>query len=194
MRHRHHHVPTANSAVPWWTDEDLFKQPPPTEECPICMLQLPVNIAETRYKSCCGKLVCIGCICAANTADNRRLCPFCRTPEATSDREEIERLKKRVAEANDAMATFQLGGYYRDGEMGFPQSYNKANKLFLRAGKLGCAEAYNNIAGSYHIGRVVERDAEKAKYYYELAAMGGSVWARHTLGLWEDDSGNHGEL
>ena len=68
-------------------DEALFKQPPPREECDICMLPLPIDPAEQKYQSCCGKVLCMGCIHAAYTADNRRLCPFCRTPEATSDGE-----------------------------------------------------------------------------------------------------------
>jgi TPR repeat protein len=36
----------------------------------------------------------------------------------------------------------------------------------------------------------VERDTSKAKYYYELAAMGGHVRARHNLGIVEGSAGN----
>ena len=46
-------------------------------------------------------------------------------------------------------------------------------QLFLRAGKLGSASAYNKIGIAYINERGVERDMKKAKYYYELAAMGG---------------------
>ena len=34
-------------------------------------------------------------------------------------------------------------------------------------------------------------DIKKAKYYYELAAMGGNVHARHNLGSLEGQAGNH---
>src|SRR5210317_2467041 len=50
-------------------DEALFKQPPPREECDICMLPLPINAEEQRYQACCGKVLCMGCIHAAWMAD-----------------------------------------------------------------------------------------------------------------------------
>jgi hypothetical protein len=36
----------------------------------------------------------------------------------------------------------------------------------------------------------VERDTKKAKYYYELAAMGRDIDARHNLGVVEAKAGN----
>ena len=162
-------------------DEALFKTPPPRDECPICTLPLPINLKEISYQACCGKTLCAGCIDATFKADDRQLCPFCRTPEAGTDGEYVERLKKRLA-SDDADAITQLGCYYYNGRMGLPQNYRKANKLYLRAGELGCALAYHNLAISYGQGRGVERDDKKAKYYLELAAIGGYVKARHDLG------------
>jgi len=153
------------------------------------MLTLPIHPAEQKYQTCCGKVLCQGCIQAAYTADNRRLCPFCRTPKATSDGEIIERLKKR-AEGNDAKATHQLGCYYNDGIRGLPHDFNKAMELWLRSGELGCVMSYGNIGAAYHTGEGVERDMKKAKHYYELAAMGGVVLARHNLGILEVQAGN----
>ena len=72
---------------------------------------------------------------ANNWAGNHG-CPFCRTPEFTSDNERVERLKKR-AEANDANAIYELGHCYRVGEVDLPQDSAKAMELWLRAGKLG---------------------------------------------------------
>ena len=43
-------------------DEKLFKQPPPLEDCPICFLRLPYIVSSRRYKTCCGKVICCGCI------------------------------------------------------------------------------------------------------------------------------------
>ena len=121
--------------------------------------------------------------------DSRQLCPFCRTPGVTSQGEHIERLKKR-AKGDDANAINQLGCCYNEALRGFPQNYEKAMELWLRAGELGCATAYNYIAVAYHDGEGVERDMRKAKYYYELGAMGGDAAARHNLGTVEAHAGN----
>ena len=102
----------------------------------------------------------------------------------------MKRLKKR-AEADDADAIYQLGGHYDSGGLdGLQQDSKKAVGLWLRAGNLGCAAAYHNLAVAYDNGRGVERDMKKAKYYYELAAMGGHVSARYNLGHLEQDAGN----
>ena len=170
-------------------DEDLFKEPPPRDECDICMLTLPIAATEQKYQSCCGKVLCFGCIHAAYKADARMLCPFCRTPEATSGGEGIERLKKR-ADCNDATAISTLADLYHNGDMGLPQDYNKAMELYHHAGELGCALSYSKISYAYNNGEGVERDTKKAKHYAELAAMGGGATARHNLGILEKIAGN----
>lgn len=183
-------TPCANGEeAPRYTDEDLFKQPPPRDECPICMLTQPVNESATIYQACCGKILCGGCIHAELTKNNRTICPFCRTPAQASDKETIERIMKRI-DANDAEANYALGCYYYDGRMGLRQNRKKANKLWLRAGKLGCSMAYTNIGYAYRYGDGVEIDEKKAKYYYGLAAIGGGVTARCNLGLFEQRAGN----
>ena len=78
-----------------------------------------------------------------------------------------------------------------EGSTGMPQDSAKANELWLRAGELGCAAAYSNLGNSYDEGRGVEVDINKAKYYYELAAMNGNVSARHNLGCVEIYAGNY---
>ena len=98
-------------------------------------------------------------------------------------------MKKR-ADGGDARAIYNLGGCYYRGEYGLRQNHNKGMKLWLRAGELGDATAYTNIGNSYCAGTGVERDENKAKYYYGLAAMGGSAAARHNLGNWERRAGN----
>jgi len=176
--------------TPCFSDEDLFKEPPPREdECPICFLAQPFNEGETTYFSCCGKVICDGCVHAAEHADDRGLCPFCRALPPTSNGEIIERIKERVA-ACDAVAIYTLGCDYAHGRYGLRQNTAKAMKLWLRAGELGCLEAYCNIGYAYNNGDGVERDANKAKYYWELAAMRGDARARHNLGLSEQIAGN----
>ena len=61
----------------------LFKQPPPNEDCPICMIPLPSLEKASTYYSCCGKMICSGCIYALTAKRNKKgemTCPFCRTP------------------------------------------------------------------------------------------------------------------
>ena len=67
-------------------DEKLFKQPPPKEDCPICMLPIPTLSKGSKYKICCGKRICSGCIYAVALRDGGiGICPFCRTPTPTSE-------------------------------------------------------------------------------------------------------------
>jgi len=69
-------------------DDPLFQDPPPKEDCPICMLPMPHNSGicdvHTQYQSCCGKMICIGCAYAANEemkkGNLKRVCAFCRVP------------------------------------------------------------------------------------------------------------------
>ena len=181
---------TNGEVAPSWTDDDLFKQVSPNEECPICMLPLPLNGEQQRYKSCCGKTLCMGCIHAIEAEDKRStICPFCRSPVATLHSEDVERINKR-AEANDAEAIYNLGCFYREGRIGLRQDCAKAMELWFRAGELGCTAAYSSIGYAYDSGEGVERDMKKAKYYWELAAMGGNVNARYNVGLLEGCAGN----
>ena len=119
-----------------------------------------------------------------------KLCPFCKTPNATSEEEEVKRVEKLMEKGNPN-AFNQLAGYYEDGTMGLPQDWAKANELYLKAGELGCAMAYYNLGTLYYAGRDVEVDKKKAKYYYELAAVNGDVNARHILGMMEGQAGNY---
>ena len=187
--HRSKHKKECKKRAADLHDEALFKEPPPRDECPICMLPLPKNPKEQKYQPCCGKVLCYGCIHEVYKADNRGLCPFCRTSEVASEEECMERIKKRV-DGGDAIAMRQLGCYYQDGIRGLPQDYEKAMELWLRAGKLGSAAAYCKVADAYYHAEGVERDVKKANYYDELAAMGGVAKARHNLGVLDNNVGN----
>ena len=170
-------------------DIKLFKQPPPNEDCPICMLLLPSLHTGKRYKSCCGKDVCSGCIHAVEIRDGGLgLCPFCRTPTPTSE-EIVEQFKKRV-EMKDATGMYGLGCYYYDGEYGLQQDRVKALELWHQAAELGHATSYYSIGQAYYQGIGVERDVKKANHYYELAAMKGDTWSRHNLGNAEARTGH----
>jgi len=170
------------------SDEDLFRQPPPKEDCPICFIRMPSLVSGYVYRSCCGKLICRGCIYANSKLHEDDLCPFCRTPAPTTKKETVKRINKR-ADVGDAMAIHNQGCYYNNGIYGFPQNYAKALELFHRAGELGDAKAYYSGC-TYDNGRGVERDINKARHYWELAAMRGNIMARHNLACLEGKSKN----
>ena len=170
-------------------DKKLFKQPPPKEDCPICMLPLPSLFTGLKYRACCGKMICSGCIHAVEKQDGGiGRCPFCRTPTPTA-KEMIEQMKKRM-EIGDAKSIYEMGCYYYHGRYGLPQDHNKTLDLWHRAAELGYAPSYYNIGNAYYAGNGVERDMKKANHYYELAAMGGVVEARLNLGVFERRVGN----
>ena len=196
-KHRHKHKKECDEHVRQVAeihDKELFKQPPPADDCPICFIRLPSLQNGRTYMQCCGKEICTGCLYAPVYDDRgnkvaEKTCPFCRTPHLTID-EAVEREKKRM-EVNDAIAIQMIGYYYRDGVYGYPQDFIKALELFHRAAELGCSRAYNSIGYVYEVGsRGVEIDEKKALYYYELAAMRGNEYARYNLGNSEKRLGN----
>eukprot|EP00979_Chaetoceros_neogracilis_P003372 scaffold588_cov282-Chaetoceros_neogracile.AAC.11 len=173
-------------------DKKLFKKPPPNEDCPICYLRLPIDLDQSMYQPCCGKMLCFGCVHAHSVAASdteKGKCVFCRTEPSSSDEEEIERIKKRV-EANDAQAMFLLGSYYHFGVKGLRQDHAKALVLLHKSAKLGHNGAHNNISVYYHEGGIVEKDSRKVTYHGQLAAMAGHLKARYDLGCDEDNAGN----
>lgn len=190
-------------------DDPLFQDPPPKEDCLICMLPMPVNSGicdvHTNYQSCCGKIICCGCVQAAREEAKRRnkerkqmnkrkmedLCPFCRVPDTTSDEKEVERLKQRIkSKDDDADAFLRLGNGYSYELWGLKRDRDKAFELWSKAAKLGSVEAHDQIAKLYKNGFVPDHDGvnwdiDKAQYHMELAAIGWHEVARHNLGMME---------
>ena len=193
-KHKTKHKKACDRRVAELHDIELFKEPPSEEDCPICFLRLPTHETGRRYKTCCGKVICSGCIHApiyddqGHAMDNK-ICAFCRTPTPTTDKEIVNRLMRRV-DANDAKAMRMLGDFYYDGRFGLPQDHTKALELYHRAAELGDATAYSNIGVAYYNGQGVNKDKKKALHCYELAAMGGYIEARYRLGAFEEDAGN----
>ena len=190
-KHRSKHKKKCDRRVAELHDEALFKQPPPHyKDCPICFQRMPTLDSGSKYKSCCGKVICSGCIHAVRIRDGGvGLCPFCRTPIPDSDEDVIQRLNKRM-EAGDAEAFSCMGFYYANGIRGLPQDHSKAIELYYKAGELCHAAAYCSIGQSYKFGRGVRIDDKKAKHFYEVAAMQGDAMARNNLGCMEEEAGN----
>ena len=188
-KHRTKHKKACQRRVAELHEEQLFKEVEP-DECPICLLSLSGAERTETFQTCCGKIICSGCSYAMKMSEGKDLCAFCRTPPATSSKEETKRIHKLMDNGNGE-AYYLLAGYYADGAVGMPQDHQKANELYLKGGELGSATAYYNLGNSYRQGRGVERDMKKTKYYYELAAMGGCLEARNNLGCMEGDAGNY---
>jgi len=185
-KHRKKHKKACEKRVAELHEEQLFKDPPPPEECPICMLTPPLD-GEVVFQSCCGKLICVGCIYAMKTSERKDLCAFCRTPDANTDEEHIKRIEKLMDNGNGD-AFHALAGLYAAGALGLTQDDSKANELYQKAGELGCANGYYNLGLSYDLGYGVEVNEEKAKHYFELAAIGGHMNARYNLGCLEGEA------
>ena len=162
------------------------------EVCSICTLRLPTLYTGRKYMTCCGKVICSGCLHAprydylGNKVDNRK-CAFCRAPAPKTNEEAITRMSKRV-EADDPLAIGLLASYYREGKYEYPRDHTKAFELLHLAAELGNAKAYNSIGYAYDHGKGVEVDKKKARHYFELAAIGGDEVARHNLGIMEKNA------
>ena len=67
------------------SDPELWKPHPPTEDCPVCLVPLPLEYEKTTYITCCGKVICRACklesdraLEITNAERSRRSCPHWR--------------------------------------------------------------------------------------------------------------------
>ena len=181
-------------------DDELFKDPPPKEDCPLCFLPMPyadghVCGVTVKYMPCCGKTLCCGCVLASQDeirkGNIKPWCPFCRVPLPKSGKEDVKRYRKRM-KLNEAEAFFHLGVDYNYGDNGLPKSLNKTMELLERAAELG------SIKANYHLGNMylptnmggkgaaingVEEDIKKATHITNLLLLEGTNKQGSTLVL-----------
>lgn len=97
----------------------------------------------------------------------------------------MSRITKRMNEKNDGKAYNFMGTGYLYGQYGLPTDAIKAKDLFLKGGQLGSSDGYCNVGNLYSdgnvLGRGIEQDKKKAKYYYELSSIMGNVDARYSV-------------
>ena len=100
------------------SDDKLFGDPLPKENCPICLTSMPfsnhgVCNVKKQYLPCCGKMICNGCMITVGEETNKgnlkACCILCKMPNPRSDEEYIERIKKRMQVNNDVEAFYELG-------------------------------------------------------------------------------------
>ena len=61
ISHRKQHKKACKKRAAELYDEKLFKEVEP-DECPICLLPLVNGDSTETFQSCCGKVICNGCI------------------------------------------------------------------------------------------------------------------------------------
>ena len=199
------------------SDQALFKDPPPKEDCPICFLPMPINlmscvslppatiscvpnfdyaIANEELQclgmkhnySCCGKSICKGCLYSSIVAGDNMICPFCKTEgKAKTGEDKIEELMKRV-EANDADAMYVMGTHYYGGAHGLQQNQERAMELWKQASQLGSIDAHYFL-GNMCFAEGGNKNLKKAKFHLEPAAMAGHEVARYMLGFMDFEEG-----
>jgi len=129
---------------------------PSREECPICMIPLPLNGAETIFWICRGKIICCGCIYDQFLVDRKdghltidessfRICPFCRNGSTTFD---ILDREMKLAKVGHPTALFRIGIRHFDGEL-LQRDTQEGIKWFRRVAEAGEAEAAFNLGVCY---------------------------------------------
>ena len=173
------------------TEKNLGPLPdlPPREECPICMCELPTHESLTSYFVCCGKIICSGCNYQHQMKSGQPTCAFCREP--ITDEEMFTRYRKRI-ERGDTAALYNMAIKYRDGKSGLAVDQTKCIELLRDCADLGCPEAQYYLGEYHHDGEMgLEENEGEAVKYWEKAAAGGRLLARHNLGCIEEHNGDH---
>ena len=88
---------------------------------------------------------------------------------------------RALADEGDALAQFNLGVRYANGE-GVPQDDVEAVRWYRLAADQGHAEAQFNLGAMYDDGRGVPEDDAEAVRWYRLAADQGLGTAQYNLG------------
>ena len=186
------------------SDPELWKPRPPNEDCPVCLVPLPLEIEKIAYNPCCGKEICTACnkenYRALEVMNEKRRkkdlpplnksCAFCRESIYKNDAEYAEQIKKRIDKGDDeAVVTMAL--WYLDGLKGLPKDEAKAMELAKRAAGMGYARAMHLLGLAYIKGaHGCPRDEKKGIGYLENAVKMGDVASRYSLGSISAIEGN----
>ena len=210
----------AGSPAP--TAEAEPAEAPPHDECDECVLccyPLPLKLDETTYKSCCGEMICDGCVIAqqrtliigtdvkkpikGSKEEEREfrtillsnqscvlVCPFCRMKPPITEKERLKRLWKRIDEYKDPEAMIMLGGWYELCKHGLSKNLKKAEELYQQAYDLGDPSAAFNLSLFY---RDHVPDEARMIQYAEEGARRGNLHCNNCLGFLASKSGKHEE-
>ena len=172
------------------------------EECPICMLPLPLYNLEVKDCVICGTTICTGCVLSSakvHIRDGRdtkaasakaMTCPLCRSNnELHDDKATLKALMKRV-DAGQHDDICRIGQYYFRGEMALLQDKAEGLRWYHRAVEAGSGHAAFNLGGCYLKGDGVEQDMEKALEYFQKSAELGFIPAFSMIGNFLMDKGD----
>ena len=128
------------------------------DECVLCCYPLSLKLNEYTYKSCCGEIICNGCIlaqqrtliigtnvkkpikgskeeereCMTILLSELRLscvCPFCRSELPTTDTEVLKRFYKQIDKYKDPTAMNKVGIGYLKGKHGLTKKSQKSGRI-----------------------------------------------------------------
>ena len=178
---------------------------PQNEECPICMLLLPLRKLETNYCVTCGKTVCLGCMISTGLVHKRdggdretaiekaMTCPYCRSnTEVDDDKFRLEKEMQRANEGNGESMS-RIATSYFDGGMGLRQDKDEGLKWYYRALEAGNGLAAYCLGMCYWKGDGIEKDIEKALEYCQKSADLGYIPAFSLIGAILMNKGDIGE-
>ena len=161
------------------------------DRCPICFLFIGLPMAKhAQIRECCMKLVCNGCILAAQQRGLNDTCPFCRAPRPTNDAAKLALTQKRVSK-KDAFAIYHLAQKFYIGGLGLTKDFPRALELFTEAAGLGSVEAHCQVGVIHYAGKDTREDKQRGVHHWQQAAMKGHVESRHNLGGSEYNNGNY---
>jgi hypothetical protein len=172
----------------------LGKLPPRGEECPICMIVMPINERLRSNYACCGKSICCGCDMQHQIKSGERAggktCAFCRTKLPKFDEEVLSQLRKRV-ELKDPKALDKMAMHHGYGHYGLPVDEAKCIELLRESAGLGFPGAQAHLGFFHYEGEMgLEENEEEGLKYVKEAAKGGDFTSLHNLGITEARNGN----
>ena len=188
----------------WVLDPELWKPHPPTEDCPVCFVPLPVVEFDSTYAVCCGKIICTACSAETVRAESiinakrakKKLspldnaCPFCRSVVMNASESKFE---ERIR-GGDGQAAYNLAVLYRVGDTLIDLSKDEVKSLELfhnAADDMGCSRAMKALGRMYSYGVFgAPKDTVKGREYLEDAVKMGDVNARYWLGCIEAEEEN----
>jgi len=187
-------------------DPEMWESQPPTKDCPVCLVPLPLANDQATYWPCCGMRVCNACeaetVRALYITNRKRkdkklppigpTCAFCRQAEFSTDSEVIKMYEERV-DKGDLEAMVVLALKHRTGENGLARDEAKALELLHRAADLGSQDALGKLGQCFFNGELgVIEDKKKGMAYLEDATKKGNVFCRFNIGVLEEENQQHG--
>ena len=164
------------------------------EECPICMLPLPLRGSDTTYCVTCGKTVCMGCMISTGIVHGRDsgdvekatekalTCPYCRSSTTRYDAKSVFEKEMKRANAGNAESMCRVGQCYSKGKMDLQQDKAEGLKWLHRSVEAGSGCAAFNLGRCYLKGDGVGQDNDKALEYFQKGADLGYIPAFSMIG------------